>query len=173
MIPPPPFKAFFSRPLVPLLIWAPGPKCLGVKTDSRRGRGGFRSPQPPFPLLLPSASQSCSHPTTSPPPRPPAPQPPNPPARNTGRGSLPRTPPAPSPAPPGEGAPNRVWLVLSRGPGKLPSSAPRPNRRPGMQGQMVPSRKEGGLGATTARSPGRGGPPRLRISRTLMLAHCT
>ena len=79
--PPPPFKAFFSRPLVPLLIWAPGPKCLGVKTDSRRGRGGFRSPQPPFPLLLPSASQSCSHPTTSPPPTAPgspAPQPPGP-----------------------------------------------------------------------------------------------
>lgn len=49
----------------------PRPKCLGVKTNSRRGRGGFRSPQLPFPLLLPSTSQSCSHPTTSPPPAPP------------------------------------------------------------------------------------------------------
>lgn len=63
------------------------------------------------------------------------------------------------------------WL-FSGGPGKLPSSARRPNRRPGMQDQTVLSRKGGGLlGATTAGSPQH--PLRLRISRTLILAHCT
>ena len=151
--PPPSFRAFFSRPLVPLLIWAPGPKCLGVKTKPRRGRGGLRSPQLPFPLLLSSTPKSCSHPWPRAPAKAGTPEPRqhHPPlllgqARQMGSS----------------------WL-FSRGPGKLPSSARRPNRRPD---QTVLSRKGGGLlGATTAGSPPH--PLRLRISRTLILAHCT
>lgn len=84
--------------------------------------------------------------------------------RGTGRGSLPRTPLAQPLAPSTVGALNGVWLDLSRGPGKLPNSAWRPNRRLGMQGQTVPSQKEGGLKATTVRRLGRAGlqhPPRL------------
>lgn len=119
--PPPFFKAFFSRPLV-LLFWATGPKCLGAKTSRCRGRGGLRSPQLPFPLTPPPL-----YPLLSPPPLP-------------DRGSLPRTPPAPSPAPPGEGTPNGVRLVLSCGPRKLPSSAQLQARYAGPNG---PSRKEG------------------------------
>lgn len=130
----PPFflKAFFFRPLVPLLIFAPGPKCLGVKTSPCRGRGGLRSPQLPFSLIPPPLNP-----------------------RGAGRGSLPRTTPAQPPAPSRVGALNGVWLDLSRGPGKLPNSAWRPNRRQGMQGQTVPSQKEGGLKVTTVRRLGR------------------
>lgn len=114
---------------------APGPKCLGVKTKPRRGRGGLRSPQLPFPLLLSSTPKSCSHPWPRAPAKAGTPEPRqhHPPlllgqARQMGSS----------------------WL-FSRGPGKLPSSARRPNRRPD---QTVLSRKGGGLlGATTAGSP--------------------
>lgn len=82
--PPSFFKAFFSRPLVLLLFWALGPKCLGVKTSPCVCRGGgavFEVLSCPFLSLFP------------PPPQPGEPAP----------GSLPRTLPAPSPAPPGKG----------------------------------------------------------------------
>lgn len=153
---PPPFRAFFSRPLVPLLIWALGPKCLGVKTKLRRGRGGLRSPQLPFPLLLSSTLKSCPHPWPGTPAKADTPEP----HRRHPRLLL------------GQARQMGSSWLFSRGPGKLPSSARRPNRRPGMQGQTVLSRKGGGLlGATTAGSPPH--PLRLRISRTLILAHCT
>ena len=151
--PPLSFRAFFSRPLVPLLIWAPGPKCLGVKTKPRRGRGGLRSPQLPFPLLLSSTPKSCSHPW----PRAPA------------KAGTPEPRQHPPPLLLGQARQMGSSWLFSRGPGKLPSSARRPNRRPD---QTVLSRKGGGLlGATTAGSPPH--PLRLRISRTLILAHCT
>lgn len=153
--PPSPFRAFFSRPLVPLLIWAAGPRCLGAKTKPHRGRGGVRSPQPPFPPLLSSPPKSCPHPWPGTPAKADTPEP----RRRHPRLLL------------GQARQMGSSWLFSRGPGKLPSSARRPNRRPGMQGQTVLSRKGGGLGATTAGSPLH--PLRLRISRTLILAHCT
>lgn len=84
--PPSFFKAFFSRPLVLLLFWAPGPKCLGVKTSPCVCGGEGRSSK--------SSAALSSH---SPPPTP------NPQPGEPASGSLPRTLPAPSPAPPGKG----------------------------------------------------------------------
>lgn len=52
------FKAFFSRPLVSLLIWALRPKCLGVKTSLFGGGAVFEVLSCPFlSLLLPSSPQ--------------------------------------------------------------------------------------------------------------------
>lgn len=134
---PPPAKVFFSRPLVPLLFWAPGPKSLGVKTSRCRGRGGLRSPRLPFPLTSPPLCPPVPETAMAPPQNPSAmPRPLLGKRHQTGSGSS-----------------------FFRGPGKLPNSPRRPNRGPGTQGQTVPSRKESGLRVTTSGFPGRAGPP--------------
>lgn len=115
------FKAFFSRPLVSLLIWAPGPKCLGVKTSPVGGGAVFQVLSCPFlSRLLPFSPRTREPgPAASPEPCLRHPRPLRGKERQMG-----------------------VWLVLSRGPRESPNLVQRPNHR---RGSRVPSGKDSSL----------------------------
>lgn len=117
-------KPFFSRPLVPLLIWAPRPKCLGVKMSQcwgRVGRAGL--------LISSKSSAALSSPSSSPPPSSPGNWP----------GQPPQTPPAPSPAPPGKGVPNRSGSPFLAVLGSCPTQLGGPTAGPEYRAKRSPA----------------------------------